>query len=244
MSYPRGWRAATMVAALSMAALSVAACTSAGPDTAASSGPHPLSRQDPLAALTQAPAPATVVLSQTSADGLAAGVAQQLFRSAPVVVVGVDTPIAVTAAAAEARRIYAPLLLTAPLGSTSSRPAVARPAATRSAAAPAAASAHPVPSVSPGPAASPGPQPAPPPASHPAASHPAASHPAASHSGRLPFGRLPFGRLPFGRPAAHGRVGHGLAFHRPGRQYRVSAAAAPAQPGPNPGRCDHSRAAY
>ncbi len=182
MSYPRGWRAATMVAALSMAALSVAACTSAGPGTAASSGAHPFSRQDPLAARTQAPASATVVLSQPSADGLAAGVAQQLFRSAPVVVVGVDTPIAVTAAAAEARRIYAPLLLTAPVGSTSPRPAAARPAATRPVAAPAAASAHPVPSVSPGPAAPPGPQPAPPAASHSAASHSAASHSPASHS--------------------------------------------------------------
>ena len=182
MSYPRGWRAATMVAALSMAALSVAACTSAGPGTAASSGAHPFSRQDPLAARTQAPASATVVLSQPSADGLAAGVAQQLFRSAPVVVVGVDTPIAVTAAAAEARRIYAPLLLTAPVGSTSPRPAAARPAATRPVAAPAAASAHPVPSVSPGPAAPPGPQPAPPAASHSAASHSPASHSPASHS--------------------------------------------------------------
>lgn len=178
MSYPRGRRAATMVAALSMAALSmaalsVAACTSAGPDTAASSRPHLFSRRDPLAARTQAPASATVVLPQTSADGLAAGVAQQLFRSAPVVVVGVDTPIAVTAAAAEARRIYAPLLLTAPFGSTSPRPAATRPAAARSAAAPAAASAHPVPSVPPGPAASAGP-PAPPSASHPAAPPPTA----------------------------------------------------------------------
>jgi hypothetical protein len=178
VSYPRGRRAATMVAALSMAALSmaalsVAACTSAGPDTAASSRPHLFSRRDPLAARTQAPASATVVLPQTSADGLAAGVAQQLFRSAPVVVVGVDTPIAVTAAAAEARRIYAPLLLTAPFGSTSPRPAATRPAAARSAAAPAAASAHPVPSVPPGPAASAGP-PAPPSASHPAAPPPTA----------------------------------------------------------------------
>jgi hypothetical protein len=178
VSYPRGRRAATMVAALSMAALSmaalsVAACTSAGPDTAASSRPHLFSRRDPLAARTQAPASATVVLPQTSADGLAAGVAQQLFRSAPVVVVGVDTPIAVTAAAAEARRIYAPLLLTAPFGSTSPRPAATRPAAARSAAAPAAASAHPVPSVPPGPAAPAGP-PAPPSASHPAAPPPTA----------------------------------------------------------------------
>jgi hypothetical protein len=179
VSYPRGRRAATMVAALSMAALSaaalsVAACTSAGPVTAASSRPHLFSRRDPLAARTQAPASATVVLPQTSADGLAAGVAQQLFRSAPVVVVGVDTPIAVTAAAAEARRIYAPLLLTAPFGSTSPRPAATRPAAARSAAAPAAASAHPVPSVPPGPAAPPGPQPASPSASHPATPPPTA----------------------------------------------------------------------
>ena len=179
VSYPRGRRPATMVAALSMAALSVVACTSAGPGTAAPSRPHLISRRDPLAARTQAPASATVVLPQTSADRLAAGVAQQLFRSAPVVVVGVDTPIAVTAAAAEARRIYAPLLLTAPFGSTSPRPAATRPAAARSGAAPAAASAHPVPSVRPGPAAPPGPQPAPPSASHSAASHPAAPPPTA-----------------------------------------------------------------
>ncbi len=178
MSYPRGRRATTMVAALSMAALSVAACTSAGLGAAASSQPRPVSRQDPLAARTQAPASATVVLPQTSADGLAAGVAQQLFRSAPVVVVGVDTPIAVAAAAAEARRIYAPLLLTAPFGSASARPAVTPSAATRSAAAPAAASAHPVPSVPPGPAV-PGPQPAPAPRSDSAASHRAAPAPTA-----------------------------------------------------------------
>ena len=168
-----------MVAALSMAALSVAACTSAGLGTAAPSRPHLFSRLDPLAARTQAPASATVVLPQTSADRLAAGLAQQLFRSAPVVVVGVDTPIAVTAAAAEARRIYAPLLLTAPVGSTSPRPAATRPAAARSGAAPAAASAHPVPSVPPGPAAPPRPQPAPPPTSDSAASHPAAPAPTA-----------------------------------------------------------------
>ena len=187
VSYPRGRRAATMVAALSMAALSaaalsVAACTSAGPVTAASSRPHLFSRRDPLAARTQAPASATVVLPQTSADRLAAGLAQQLFRSAPVVVVGVDTPIAVTAAAAEARRIYAPLLLTAPVGSTSPRPAATRPAAARSGAAPAAASAHPVPGVRPAPAAPPGPQPAPPSASHPAAPPPTAGPATASLS--------------------------------------------------------------
>ena len=182
VSYPRGRRAATMVAALSMAALSVAACTSAGLGTAAPSRPHLFSRLDPLAARTQAPASATVVLPQTSADRLAAGLAQQLFRSAPVVVVGVDTPIAVTAAAAEARRIYAPLLLTAPVGSTSPRPAATRPAAARSGAAPAAASAHPVPGVRPAPAAPPGPQPAPPSASHPAAPPPTAGPATASLS--------------------------------------------------------------
>jgi hypothetical protein len=182
VSYPRGRRAATMVAALSMAALSVAACTSAGPGTAAPSRPHLFSRLDPLAARTQAPASATVVLPQTSADRLAAGLAQQLFRSAPVVVVGVDTPIAVTAAAAEAGRIYAPLLLTAPVGSTSPRPAATRPAAARSGAAPAAASAHPVPGVRPAPAAPPGPQPAPPSASHPAAPPPTAGPATASLS--------------------------------------------------------------
>ena len=245
MSYPRGRRAATMVAALSMAGLSVAACTSAGIGTAASSQPHPFSRQDPLAARTQAPASATVVLPQTSADGLAAGVAQQLFRSAPVVVVGVDTPVAVTAAAAEARRIYAPLLLTAPVGSTSPRPAVTPSAAARSAAAPAAASAHPVPSVPPRPAAPPGPQPDPPPTSDSAASHPAAPAPAGQAPGPA-FHRPGHQNRVFGvfGPAPHGRAGHGRAFHRPGHQYRVFGAGAPAQPGPDPRRCDHSRAAY
>jgi hypothetical protein len=174
VSYPRRRHALTMVAALSMAALSVAACTSARSVTAASSGPHPLSPRDPLAARTHAPASATAVLPQMSADGLAAGVAQQLFRSAPVVVVSADTPIAVTAAAAEARRIYAPLLLTAPRDSPGPRPAGTGPAGTRSPAAPAAASAHPVPSVPPGPAAPPGSQPAPP-ASQPAAPRPTAA---------------------------------------------------------------------
>ena len=190
MSYPRRRHALTMVAALSMAALSVAACTSARSVTAgASSRPHPLSRRDPLAARTQAPASATAVLPQTSADGLAAGVAQQLFRSAPVVVVSADTPIAVTAAAAEARRIYAPLLLTAPLDSTGPRPGwpPAPAAGTRSPAAPAAASAHPVPSVPPGPAAPPGSQPAPP-ASQQAAPRPTAAPATASFSAAPPAG--------------------------------------------------------
>ena len=182
MSYPRRRHALTMVAALSMAAVSVAACTSARSDTAAApSRPHPLSHRDPLAARTQAPASATAVLPQTSADGLAAGVAEQLFRSAPVVVVSADTPIAVTAAAAEARRIYAPLLLTAPLDSTGPRPAGLRPAGTRSPAAPAAASVHPVPTVPPGS------QPAPP-ASQPAAPRPTVAPATASLSAAPPTG--------------------------------------------------------
>ncbi len=186
MSYPRRRRALTMVAALSTAALSVAACTSARSATAAaSSRPHPISRRDPLAARTQAPASATAVLPQTSADGLAAAVARQLFRSAPVVVVSADTPIAVTAAAAEARRIYAPLLLTASRDSAGPRPAGTGPSGTRSPAAPAVASAHPVPSVPPGPAAPPGPQPAPP-ASQPAAPRPTAAPATASPSAAPP----------------------------------------------------------
>ena len=100
-------RIAGFLAALIAAALAVTACSGTRPPA----GPHPVTPPDPLAARTHAPAAATVVLPATSADGLTAGVARQLFQSAPVVVVSADTPAAVAAAAADARRFAAPLLL-------------------------------------------------------------------------------------------------------------------------------------
>ena len=94
----------------------------------------------------------------------------------------------------------------------------------------------------------------------PARCHPPGCRPfrrRSSRGQRAPSARRPAGpgraarpaacsavRLPSGRPAAHGRAGHGVAFHRPADQYRVFGPAAPAQPGPDPHRCDHSRAAY
>ena len=114
MSHIRGHRGGTFLAALSVLALAVTACSSARPVTAWSSPPQPGTPQDPVVARTHAPSAATVVLTGSSPGELAAGVAQQLFLSAPVVVVSTDDPVAANAAAADARRVNAPLLLTAP----------------------------------------------------------------------------------------------------------------------------------
>jgi hypothetical protein len=65
-------------------------------------------------AQTHASSSATVVLTGSSPDEMAASLARQLFSSAPVVVVSTDDPVALKAAAVDARRVNAPLLLTAP----------------------------------------------------------------------------------------------------------------------------------
>ena len=107
---------------LSVLALCVTACSSGRPQAASSAGPQPGTPRNPVAARTHAPSSATVVLTGSSADQLAAGVAQQLFLSAPVVVISADDPAMVNAAAADARRVNAPLLLTAPASPAATPP--------------------------------------------------------------------------------------------------------------------------
>ncbi len=109
--------AGTILAVLSIAAFGVSACSATGP-SAASPTSGPGSSRDPLTARTRLPSSAAVVLTSTPPDELAAGVARQLFRSAPVVVVSTEDPAAVTAATGDARRAAAPLLLTAPLSAS------------------------------------------------------------------------------------------------------------------------------
>ena len=159
-------RTGTILAALSIAAFGVSACSATGPSVASPPASGPGSSRDPLTARTQLPSSAAVVLTSTPPDELAAGVAQQLFRSAPVVVVSTEGPAAVTAATADARRAAAPLLLTAPLptgspagtaaGSTS---ASARPSAHQSPAPPPGPATHQPPAPSQRPALPQSPQP-------------------------------------------------------------------------------------
>ena len=106
------------------------------------------------------------MLTSTPPDELAAGVAQQLFRSAPVVVVSTEDPAAVTAATGDARRAAAPLLLTAPLpagtpAGTAARgaSASARPPAQQSPAPPPGPATHQPPAPSQRPALPQSPQP-------------------------------------------------------------------------------------
>ncbi|MGA2825329.1 MAG: hypothetical protein ABSF03_04345 [Streptosporangiaceae bacterium] len=138
----RGRRSGTFLAALSIAAFGVTACSGARPAAASPAQPQLGIPRQPVVARTHAPSAATVVLTGSSDDQLAAGVAQQLFLSAPVAVVSADDLDAVNAAATDARRLGAPLLLTAP-------------APPGSAQAPAPPSA-PVPAAPPGPRPSPG----------------------------------------------------------------------------------------
>ncbi len=101
-----GPRLAGVVLALSAVALAGTACTAAAPPT----------RHDPayLVARTRPPASASSVLAGP-AGALAAGVAEQLFAAAPVVVVAnVGDPAGLPAAAARAERAHAPLLLASP----------------------------------------------------------------------------------------------------------------------------------
>ena len=88
--------AGTILAALSIAAFGVSACSASGPSAASPSNSGPGSSRNPLTARTRLPSSAAVVLTSTPPDELAAGVAQQLFRSAPVVVVSTEDPAAVT----------------------------------------------------------------------------------------------------------------------------------------------------
>ena len=107
---------------LSVLALCVTACSSGRPQGASSAGPQPGTPPNPVAARTHVPSSATVVLTGSSADQLTVGVAQQLFLSAPVVVISADDPVMVNAAAADARRVNAPLLLTAPASPAATPP--------------------------------------------------------------------------------------------------------------------------
>jgi hypothetical protein len=91
---------------LSAVAIGVASCTSA-----VAQPPRP---RDPLPVTTHLPGPATSVLAGTP-DAVTAGVARQLFASAPVVVVAsTGRPDDLAAAATRASRAHAPLLLTTP----------------------------------------------------------------------------------------------------------------------------------
>jgi hypothetical protein len=113
---------------LSVVAFAVTACSGARPTTAGSSAQPQLGTpQRPLVAQTHAPSAATVVLTGSTADALAAGVARQLFTSAPVVVVSTGDPAAVNAAAGDARRVNAPLLLTDPASAAGPASAPASP---------------------------------------------------------------------------------------------------------------------
>jgi hypothetical protein len=99
-------RLAGAVLALSAVALAGTACTAAAQPA----------RHDPayLVARTRPPASASSVLAGP-AGALAAGVAEQLFAAAPVVVVAnVGDPAGLPAAAARAERAHAPLLLASP----------------------------------------------------------------------------------------------------------------------------------
>ena len=90
----------------------MAAVALAGPASCTGAARHDQHAQAPLAARTRPPAAATSVLTGT-ADVVAAGMAQRLFASAPVVVVSSPGPPADLAAAARsALRAHAPLLLT------------------------------------------------------------------------------------------------------------------------------------
>ncbi len=99
----RPLRACASMLALSAIALGATACNLASPQGQAQAGPY--------APLTRVPASKTFVLTGPP-GAVAAHVAQQLFASAPVVVVAnVASKAAVTAAAADAGRVHAPLFL-------------------------------------------------------------------------------------------------------------------------------------
>jgi hypothetical protein len=121
---PRDWygyRVGAVLITLSILAASLTACTDAGPrasgpDPRPGSAAAPASRAAaaPLAARTRQPAPATQVLTGAVTGVTTADVARQLFISAPVVVVAdPDRPAALAAAASQAVRAHAPLLLIA-----------------------------------------------------------------------------------------------------------------------------------
>jgi hypothetical protein len=97
-------RLAGTLVVLSAVALGSSSC-------AGSAGPPPRRADPPLLARAQPVAPGTSVLTGAP-DALAAGVAHILFSSAPVVVVAnAGRPADVSAAAAQAERAHAPLLL-------------------------------------------------------------------------------------------------------------------------------------
>ena len=131
--------AGAVLITLSVLAAGLTACSDAGPP---GSGPDPrpgsaaapgapAARAAPLVARTRPPSPATVVLASGGAGAMATDVARQLFVSAPVVVVAdAYRPGALAAAASQAVRAHAPLLLLTPgPGSPSSAPSPGPPSA-------------------------------------------------------------------------------------------------------------------
>lgn len=132
-----GYRAGAVLITLSVLAAVLTACTDArlrasGPEPRPGSAAAPASRAvaaPPLAARTRQPVPAAQILTGAVTDVTTADVARQLFISAPVVVVAdPDRPAALAAAASQAMRARAPLLLIA-AGRGSPSPAAPSPAA-------------------------------------------------------------------------------------------------------------------
>jgi len=140
-------RAGAVLALLAVVTVGTTSCSAAARhDTGAAR--HDLPAPVRLAPRTRLPASATSVLTGPP-DVVAADVAQRLFVSAPVIVVASSSPRADVAAARQALRAYAPLLLTvagtggsAPGGiTTTALRAAARSASGSSAATPAVVSA-------------------------------------------------------------------------------------------------------
>ena len=120
------WRTGRGRAAMPRAAgavLTLVAAVAVGTTSCTGAAPHDPAPPVPLAPRTRSPAAATSVLTGT-ADVIADEVAARLFASSPVVVVASPEPSAGLAAAREALRAHAPVLLTsAPTGgATTSNP--------------------------------------------------------------------------------------------------------------------------
>ena len=143
------WRTGRGRAAMPRAAgavLTLVAAVALGTTSCTGAAPHDPAPPVPLAPRTRSPAAATSVLTGT-ADVIADEVAARLFASSPVVVVASPEPSAGLAAAREALRAHAPVLLTsAPTGgATTSNPFSGSAAPSPSSAAPSPGSAAPSP---------------------------------------------------------------------------------------------------
>jgi hypothetical protein len=121
LSWRTGGRAAMPRTAGAL--LTLVAAVAVGTTSCTGAAPHDPAPPAPLAPRTRSPAAATSVLTGT-ADVIADEVAAGLFASSPVVVVASPEPSAGLAAAREALRAHAPVLLTsAPTGgATTSNP--------------------------------------------------------------------------------------------------------------------------